>query len=253
MNHRHAYKCKYRIIVTLVQNLTSIKKIRMKKYILAAAIIFGTGTIINTSLHSCTTLATSDLGLAVIKRVLLGGINKGVNIYGNKQAFLQNNLVDQALPKELRDINSTLEKIAPSLVAKEREYIADAAVYTVNIAKPILENAVNSLNAQDVTRIIQGEKGTATLILKEKTSQQLITAIAPRVEQELNKYGIVKTINTALSGSNILGNLLGGNNSNANAGSLSMLASEQIVNGLFNIIEDHEKQNSASLLGAFGK
>lgn len=230
-----------------------IKKLEMKKYIIAAALIFGTGAVITTSLHSCSTLATTDLGLAVIKRVLLGGINKGANIYGNKEAFLQNNLVDKALPKELRDINTTLEKIAPSIVAKERQYIAEAAVYTVNISKPILETAVNSLNAQDVTRIIQGEKGTATLILKEKTQTQLVAAIAPRVEEELNKYGIVKTINTALSGTNLLGSLLGGNRTNVNAGGLSILASEQIVNGLFNIIEDHEKQNSASLLAPFGK
>ncbi|WP_143884381.1 DUF4197 family protein [Chryseobacterium binzhouense] len=225
----------------------------MKKYIFAAIIIFSTTAVITTSVQSCSTLATTDLGLAVIKRVLLGGINKGANIYGNKEAFLQNNLVDKALPGELRNINSTLEKIAPSLVAKQREYIAEAAAYTVQISKPILENAVNSLNAQDVTRIIQGEKGTATLILKEKTQAQLIQAIAPRVEQELNKYGIVKTINTALSGSNLLGSLLGGNTNNVNAGGLSILASEQIVNGLFNIIEDHEKQNSATLLGPFGK
>lgn len=225
----------------------------MKKYIIAIAIVFGTGAVVSSTLQSCSTLATSDLGLAVIKRVLLGGINKGISIYSNRDAFLQNNLVDKALPKELRDINNTLEKIAPSLVAKEREYIADAAVYTINISRPILENAVNSLNAQDATRIIQGEKGTATQILKERTSEQLIAAIAPKVEQEFNKYGIVKTINTALSGSNLLGSLLGGNKSNVNAGGLSMLASEQIVNGLFNIIEDHEKQNSASLLGPLGK
>lgn len=242
------------LYLPLVQFLTALKKLRMKKYIIAVALVFGTGAVITTSLQSCSTLATSDLGLAIIKRVLLGGINKGMSIYGNKEAFLQNNLVDKALPKQLRDINTTLEKIAPSIVAKEREYIADAAVYTVNISRPILENAVNSLNAQDVTRIIQGEKGTATLILKEKTSQQLVSAIAPKVEQELNKYGIVKTINTALSGSNLLGSLLGGGSSNnVNAGGLSMLASEQIVNGLFNIIEDHEKQNSASLLGPLGK
>ncbi|MBW3521087.1 DUF4197 family protein [Chryseobacterium sp. NKUCC03_KSP] len=225
----------------------------MKKYIIVATLIFGTGAVITTNLNSCSTLATTDLGLAVIKKVLLGGINKGANIYGNKETFLQNNLVDKALPKELRDINSTLEKIAPSIVAKEREYIAEAAVYTVGISKPILETAVNSLNAQDVTRIIQGEKGTATLILKEKTQTQLVAAIAPRVEQELNKYGIVKTINTAISGTNLLGSLLGGNKTSVNAGGLSMLASEQIVNGLFNIIEDHEKQNSASLLAPFGK
>jgi len=225
----------------------------MKKYIIVAALMLGTGVIINSTMQSCTTLATTDLGLSIIKKFLLNGIDKGVNIYSNKDAFLQNNMVDKALPKQLRDINSMLEKVAPSLVAKEREYIADAAVYTVNTSKPILVSAVNSLNAQDVTRIIQGEKGTATLILKEKTSQQLIAAITPKVEQQLNQYGIVKSINTALSGSNLLNSLLGGSKSTVNSGGLSQLASEQLVNGIFNIIEDYEIQNSKSLLGPLGK
>lgn len=223
----------------------------MKKYIIATALIIGTGAAITTTVQSCTTLATSDMGLSIIKRMLLNGIDKGAGIYGNKDAFLQNNMVDKALPKELRDINSMLEKVSPSLVAKERDYIAQAAVYTVNISKPILQGAVNSLNAQDVTRIIQGT--TATQILKEKTSQQLIAAITPKVDEKLNEYGIVKTINTALAGNNFLGNLLGGNKSTFNSGGLSQLASEQLVNGLFNIIEDYEHQNSKSLLGPFGK
>ncbi|WBV57984.1 DUF4197 family protein [Chryseobacterium daecheongense] len=225
----------------------------MKKYILAIALVAGTATVITTSMQSCTSLATTDLGLSIIKKFLLNGIDKGMNIYGNKDAFLQNNLVDKALPKELRDINSMLEKISPSLVAKEREYVAEAASYTVNISKPILQNAVNSLNAQDVTRIIQGEKGTATLILKEKTSDQLVAAITPKVDEQLNRYGIVKTINTALAGSNFLGNLLGGNSNTVNSGGLSKLASEQLVNGLFNIIEDYEIKNSKALLGPLGK
>ncbi|HCN51222.1 MAG TPA: DUF4197 domain-containing protein [Chryseobacterium sp.] len=223
----------------------------MKKYIIATALIIGTGAVITTTVQSCTTLATSDMGLSIIKRMLLNGIDKGAGIYGNKDAFLQNNMVDKALPKELRDINSMLEKVSPSLVAKERDYIAQAAVYTVNISKPILQGAVNSLTAQDVTRIIQGT--TATQILKEKTSQQLIAAITPKVDEKLNEYGIVKTINTALAGNNFLGNLLGGNKSTVNSGGLSQLASEQLVNGLFNIIEDYEHQNSKSLLGPFGK
>lgn len=223
----------------------------MKKYIIAAALIMGTGAVITTTVQSCTTLATSDMGLSIIKRMLLNGIDKGMGVYTNKEAFLQNNMVDKALPKQLREINSMLEKIAPSLVAKERDYIAQAAAYTVNTSRPILQGAVNSLNAQDVTRIIEGT--TATQILKEKTSQQLVSAIAPKVDEKLNEFGIVKTINTALAGSNFLGNLLGGNQNTVSAGGLSQLASEQLVAGLFNIIEDYEHQNSKSLLGPFGK
>ena len=209
---------------------------------------------LGTTTQSCVALATSNVGLAVLKQILLGGITKGLNIFSDKDSFLANQLIEAAMPQNLKDLNSTLQKLGlNSLVQKEKEYIAQAAAFTVDVSRPILTNAVNNLTAEDAARIVQGGSGTATQILKERTSEQLIAAIAPKVEQEFNKYGIVKTINTALSGSNLLGSLLGGNKSNVNAGGLSMLASEQIVNGLFNIIEDHEKQNSASLLGPLGK
>lgn len=186
---------------------------------------------------------------------MLGGITKGLGIFGNKQAFLENNLIDQALPKQLRDLNGVLEKIAPNLVAKERDYIAQAAVYTVDISKPILTNAVNSLTAEDAARIAQGGKGAATQILKEKTAEQLMLAIQPKVDEKLNQFGIVSSINSALQGSNILGQIFGnGNSSNLSAtGGLSRLASEQMVNGLFNIIQNHEEQNAVSLYDALGK
>lgn len=210
---------------------------------------------ITTTAQSCVALATSSVGLAILKRVLLGGINKGLDIFSNKDAFLQNNLIDKALPKQLQDLNSVLEKVAPNLVAKERDYIAQAAVYTVDVSRPILNNAVNSLTAEDAARIAQGGSGAATQVLKEKTAQQLMLAIQPKVDEKLNQFGIVRSINTALQGSNILGSILGQDNSTSLSatGGLSRLASEQMVNGLFNIIENHEKENSAQLLDAFAK
>lgn len=204
--------------------------------------------------NSCVALATSSVGVAIIKQILLGGITKGLGIFKNKDAFLQNDLIDRALPSQLRQINSVLEKIAPSLVAKEKDYIAQAAAYTVNVSEPILVNAVNSLTSADVERIANGSSGTATLVLKEKTQAQLLAAIAPKVDEKLNQFGIVKSINTALQGSNLLGSIFGNSNSTTTSASgLSTLASEQMVNGLFNIVEDYEKQNSQKIMGAFGK
>lgn len=146
-----------------------------------------------------------------------------------------------------------MEGIAPGLVAKEKEYIAEAAAYTVNISEPILVNAVNSLTSQDVERIASGQRGMATQILKEKTSQQLIQAIMPKVDQKLNEFDIVRPINNALKANNLLGSILGNSSSQADGSMLSKLASEQLVNGLFNIIEDYEEQNASEIYKAFGK
>lgn len=219
------------------------------KTVIVASIAVGT---LATTAQSCMTLATTGVGLAVLKQVLLGGISKGISVLGNKQAFLQNNLIDQALPKTLRDINRMLEPISPNLVAQEREYIAEAAVYTVNIAEPILRNAVNNLTAEDVMRVAQGGQGAATALLKEKTAEQLMLAIQPKVDEKLNEYGIVRSLNMALQGNQLLGSVLGTGDRNLNlaSGGLSRLASEQMVNGLFNLVESYEKENSGQLLQA---
>lgn len=219
------------------------------KTIIVAAI---SAITIGITAQSCVALATSAVGVAVIKNVLLGGITKGLGIFKNKDAFLQNNLIDKALPQQLQDINSVLGKVAPNLVAKEKDYIAQAAAYTVNISEPILKNAVNSLTTEDITRIAQGGSGMATQILKEKTQTQLVAAISPKVDEKLNEFGIVKSINTALKGSSILDSLFGNGSTNTSF-NLSTLASQQLVNGLFNIVEDYEKQNSQQIFKALGK
>lgn len=207
--------------------------------------------------QSCMAIATSSFGLNIIKKILLGGITKSLGIFKNKQAFLENDLIDQAMPSQLRSINNILSQIAPGLVAKEKDYIAQAAAYTVNISEPILINAVNGLTADDVTRIANGAPGTATQVLKEKSASQIAAAIMPKVDEKLNQFGIVSSINTALQGSNLLGSIFGNNHQGAAnvsaTGGLSRYASEQMVDGLFNLIENYERQNSAEIKSALGK
>ncbi|WHF52002.1 DUF4197 family protein [Chryseobacterium gotjawalense] len=207
---------------------------------------------IGTTTQSCLAIATSSVGLAVLKQILLGGITKGLNIFSSKDSFLGNQLIEAALPQQLRDINNTLQKVGLSnLVQKEKEYIASAAAFTVDISRPILINAVNSLTAEDATRIVQGGSGAATQLLRERTSAQLMAAIAPKVDAKLNEFGLVQSLNSALSGTNILGSIFGGqNNNNLATGSISKFAAQQMVNGLFNIIENHEQQNSNTILNS---
>lgn len=212
----------------------------MKKYLLMAGLALGaTGTIVTTT-QSCVAVATT-VGLSVIKQILIGGITKGLGIFKDKDSFLANGLIDKALPEQLKSINSTLEKIGLSnLVSKEKSYIADAAAFIVPIAEPILVNTVQNMTSEDAQRIANGGKGAATAYLREKAGSQLMAAIAPKVDAKLNEYGIVKSINTALKGNSLLGALTGNPNTTASSG-LSSLASEQLVNGLFNIIENYEK------------
>ncbi|PIE50073.1 MAG: hypothetical protein CSA38_05200 [Flavobacteriales bacterium] len=211
----------------------------MKKYIISIGLLVGAGAFITTTTQSCSVLATTDVGMSVIKSLLNRGIDKASAIYSNEKEFLSNNQIDKALPSQLRKINDILNKVSPDLVKKEKIYIAKAAAYTVKTSTPILKNTVNNLTKADVARITQGGKGTLTQVLKEKAYQQVVSAIVPKVDEKLNQFGIVKTINTALRG----------NQNNPATGGISKLASEQIATGLFNIIEKYEKDNKNSILG----
>ena len=204
-----------------------------------AGLALGATGFIVTSTQSCVAVATT-VGLPIIKKILIGGITKGLGIFKNKESFLANSLIDKALPEQLKSINSTLEKIGlNNLVTKEKSYIADAAAFIAPIAEPILVNTVQNMTSEEAQKIANGGKGAATAYLREKAATQLMSAIAPKVDAKLNEYGIVKTINTALQGNSFLGALTGNQTSTASS-SLSKLASEQLVNGLFNIIENHE-------------
>ncbi len=78
------------------------------------------------------------------------------------------------------------------MVQKEKGYIADAAAFVAPIAEPILINAINDMTSAEAQQIAQGGSGAATAYLKQKTSAQLMAAIAPKVDAKLNEYGNCK-------------------------------------------------------------
>lgn len=219
----------------------------MKKIILSLGLLVAGGSFIITSTQSCTAIATSSIGVAIIKKILLGGIYSAGKIFNNKEAFLQNDLIIKALPDSLQSLYNGLNKISPQTAKKTKEYIADIAADTVNLSTPILRNAVHQLNSHDVDRIINGGNGMATKVLREKSERELFNTLLPKVEAEMNQYGIAQTVNTLMQGLNGLGNLLGKQN-NTQKFQLSHLATEQLVNGIYFLIEKYENEERKDLL-----
>lgn len=209
------------------------------KTIIVASV--GVATLGVGALQSCATVATSSIGVAIIKQILLGGMNRGMSILKDKHSFKQSLLIENAMPSGLKKINSIIERFSPELVKTEKEFIAEAAAYTATVAEPILKNAINNLTSEDVNRIIQGESGMATQVLREKTYQQLVAAFAPKVKQKIESSSFIKTL-----ASNYAVTALVGGSATEN---ISKYATEQMVTGLFYVIQDYEKENRAKYLG----
>ena len=212
------------------------------------------GTLALTTLSSCgsTNGVANTMGIGALQNLLFNASNHGFNILGNPNDFMTNALIESAMPDQLRKVNSTLQSIGLSnLVTKEKQYFAQAAQFAVITAKPIVSQAIKEMTVTDAINIAAGGKGAATAYLKNKTREKLIAAMQPQVDQKLNEFGIVKTLNTALNGSSasgILGSILGTNQNNQINGTapISRLASEQMVNGLFYVIENYEVNNLAN-------
>jgi len=185
-----------------------------------------------------------------VKKILTASTDQSFSVLKDTGSFLINNSLEEALPDELKQINSKLESLGlTGLVEKEKQNIGKAAQEVVPLIKPIINSAIKEIKPLDAAKILAGGKGAATQYLKKKTEAKLIAAIQPKVENEMNSSGISTLINTALNDQRLQNAiaLLTGNNSSANtytSKSIGEYATRQIVNGFFKVAEDYEIKNS---------
>ncbi|WP_417444524.1 DUF4197 domain-containing protein [Joostella sp.] len=216
--------------------------------------------------NSCDTLNTngattqnSNVVLNTTKSVLNSGTQDAFDVFGDSNEFMTNALIDAAMPQKLKDINSKLESLGlSSVVKKEQALISDIAEASITTAKPIVTKAINEMTAQDAIAIVSGGKGAATKYLKDKTYTDLTTAISPVVNQKTESLGVNSLLNNALGGSNsslngIFGAVLGTGSTDSGSAQLNDAITNQLVDGLFNIVEDVEndaRENPSTILNS---
>ncbi len=234
----------------------------MKKKILQITLI---GSVV-LGMTGCTTIGTTsnstignaNFALNTVQSTLNSGLNNALSIFGDSEEFLTNTLIEVAMPQELKDINSKLNDLGLSqIVNKEKKMISQVARASVSIAKPIIKNAINNITTQDAVNIISGGKGAATQFLKDKSYSSLVEALTPVVSSQLDQLGINNLIGSAFGGNNalnsILGTVVGGNTNTSLTQGLNNAVTEQLANGLFNVIEDAEnstRSNPAGLINS---
>jgi len=213
-----------------------------------------------TSVQSCDSqsggLLNSAGALGTVQQILTASTNQGFSVLGNTDSFLTNALIEAVIPENLKKINTNLQNLGlGSLVDKEKQYIGQAAAASVAVAKPIVTQAIQEMTLNDAIAIATGGKGAATQYLKDKTQGKLIAAIQPQVESQLQSSGITSLIDNASKGTNLLnslGAIFGKKQTTSTdlSSSISQYASEQIINGLFEVSKDYEMKNAnAAALG----
>src|SRR5690606_36992589 len=121
----------------------------------------------------------------------------------------------------------------------------------ITTASPIVKKAINQMTLTDAINIVSGGSGAATNYLKTKTETQLSAAIKPVVRVQTDKLGINSLLSNALgtnSGtfSSVLGALMGTGTTQNTSELLNDAITQQLVEGLFNVVEDVEDDTRAN-------
>lgn len=193
---------------------------------------------------------TNQAALNAVKKILTASTNQSLSVLKDTGSFLINTKLEEALPDELREINTKLEALGLSnIVENEKQNIGKAAQSSVKLLKPIINSAINDITPLDAASIITGGKGAATQYLKKKTEAKFIATIQPEVENELNSSGVTTLVNSALNDKRVQNALaiITGNNASTienKNNSIASYATSQIVNGFFQVAEEYEVNHS---------
>lgn len=128
-----------------------------------------------------------------IKEALGQGLTKATLQLNSVNGFYKDELYKILLPPEAKKIENTLRTIGlSSMVDKAILQINRGAEDAAGYAKPIFVEAVKNMTLQDAIGLVRNGDTSATHFFREKTTQKLLQAFKPVIEESLNKVDATK-------------------------------------------------------------
>ncbi len=145
-------------------------------------------------------MITNDQIAGGLKEALNNGVTNQVTKLGIEDGFFKNELTRILLPEELQKVDKTLRSIGLSKLADEGlKFLNRAAEDAVGEAIPIFADAIKEMTFSDAKNILLGDKNSATLYLKNSTSDALYQKFNPIIANSFQKVGADKIWNDLIS------------------------------------------------------
>lgn len=145
-------------------------------------------------------MITTDQIAGGLKEALNNGVTNQVTKLGIEDGFFKNELTRILLPEELQKVDKTLRSIGLSKLADEGLKVLNrAAEDAVGEAIPIFADAIKGMTFSDAKNILLGDKNSATLYLKNSTSDALYQKFNPIIANSFQKVGADKIWNDLIS------------------------------------------------------
>ncbi|MEO7444999.1 MAG: DUF4197 domain-containing protein [Ferruginibacter sp.] len=205
------------------------------------------GTITLSSCDVLSTLPTST-GLpgagisqseaaAGIKEALGQGLGKAVVQLNYNDGFFKSAFYKIFLPPEAQKIENTLRNLGfNSLVDKAILQINRGAEDAAGFAKPIFINAIKSMTLSDAINLVRGGDTSATHFFRLKTTNQLVNAFRPVIQNSLDKVSATKYYGDMVNTYNNIPTTFNKINPD-----LAGYVTERATNALFDLISKEEQ------------
>lgn len=224
----------------------------MKKVIkvvsLAAILIFASSCdVVDSYLQessSSGTTPSSNLSngevISGLKEALTIGITNAVDVTSVTDGFLKNNEIKLPFPESAikvkeKAIEWGLEGQVDKIVTTLNRAAEDAA----KSAAPIFVDAIKNMSIQDGFEILRGGDGKATEYLRKNTTDQLIAAFAPKVQESIEKVKLTEYWDPVATRYNQAMLFTGGQQADTD---LNRYVTERAIDGLFDMVEKEENK-----------
>ena len=191
---------------------------------------------------AATGLSNTDISSG-LKQALNIGINKAVELLGQKDGFLGDQAVKILMPEKLQKVDKFLRTIGQNQIADDFILsMNNAAEKAVPHVTEIFVNSIEKMSISDAQNILTGPDNAATEYFKKNTSGQIQKLIKPYIQDSMAKADVTKYYEGMLSMAKqydsfgLLNQYLG-----ADAGNLEKHVIDKTMSGLFSKISLSEK------------
>jgi hypothetical protein len=175
-----------------------------------------------------------------LREALTVGITNAVDITSVTDGFLGNAAIRLPFPEDAMKVKEkALEWGLDGQVEKFETTLNRAAESASKEALPIFKNAITSMSIQDAFGILNGGEGAATNYLKNKTTNDLVTAFRPKVDEAIAQVKLTEAWEPIMNKYNTAMTFTGGEKVNPDLGDY---VTRRAVTGLFHMVEKEENK-----------
>lgn len=183
---------------------------------------------------------TNQEVISGLKEALTVGITNAVDLTSVTDGFLGNNEIKLPFPESAQNMREKAEEWGlENQVQKIVETLNRAAEDASTEAKPIFVNAIKNMSINDGFEILNGGEGAATNFLRKNTTNELIEAFSPKVEESIKKVKLTEYWNPVMTRYNQATTFTGGEKVDTD---LNKYVTERAIDGLFLMVEKEENK-----------